>query len=1096
MRRDFKTHAIGLGRSYDPADPETRNLIDYLNLKLDSRGFQIVGNREDFPFLEIAHGLVANFRQKLTLLADHLCPVDQRIHDWLASYLASVPEDILPADSALLPSQPFILEQHGLSRLLSLPATGNSFRSDIITSFRTDKGVCHNPANDRRTTKGVFHVAEGGLPIPADKKAVPVQTFAALLQKSLRPPDDLMTLPFTGDAEEPARAFLSILLRPLASPEVPGLSPAKYSEIRFFAPGNLASNLDFVESIFGNAGDPNLPENDSARDPEHWTGHTGCVILAPHLTTFTKKELGLPRRQEASPRQIRDGMCWESEDELYNDGSAFKITARDERGTMVTIIADNYFGYCKKEVKTQISFSCNLSRTSQEEHAGGCLAFPSFDHGESFALQTMDEHASRATFSSSMKILGDAVEIHPEGYATDREFSDIIYLPENAEIEINGQRICWQDHHGKSQKTRLQPGTTYVYPSGYKVEMVQPSDDQRWRLRGIQAEGTFLHKPCTVSGGGKSEISKPFEDAMVDGPIIIPDFKATLEKVRQLVEKNYFDRWIEPRISASESRAFLDHRRSLGSAVRLLTTSDQYKPEYNSWLENLSAEAVELAMVIKRYYKQDWGSPDDWDVWSHRFSVDLINNEPGRELKYRNHKLRKSYVRVGYLADGSWRLFSLRKDFLPAVKLQREDDITASTVLDVNGQPGMHPALPSDRAYRFAENCEYRLFQRPDEAIHRGYDKTTEGDFIRPGNFFSNYQPLTCEEVAAERNNALTFGQYTPGVQDLIHRFLDDPEKAQDPSRSLVLSSHPRVTGPEGQVTKNPRYLQDRPDLHNPRGEHLAGIGMRLYRGLEPSVAPLTPVNAVLPGRRLNPPDRDAGVRNLAVFGPIHYQELPELFMDLIACLTGKSPSTTGAGSEGALTKAPFNALLPIHDLNDELRSLLRTRQPVFSGAAGHVGPKLRVDHDISLLIPEVWSRMHIYEREPEWLIENEMLEKCEDFQHGGSTILASRLGYRINEKFVDRFFGRVFADPGSVFTTEMLRPEIQDLEAYADGIRNICEAMQRIAGNYFEDGSIDHACPALKALLHIMKDGNHEGRDVHDPAIRALFALEALDDQ
>ena len=362
MPEDFEARAIGLNRSYDPRDPSTKNLLDYINLKLDSRGFQIVGDPKDYPFLEVAHGLIANFRQKLTLLADHLCPVDQRIHDWLAHYLAAVPEEILPKDADLLPPQPLILEQHGISRLLSLPADGNRFQSDIVTSYRVDTGVCHNPASDRRTTKGVFHVAEGGLPIPADKKAVPVQTFAALLQKSLQAPDDLMLLPFTGNEESPARSFVSILLRPLVSPEVPGLSPARYSEIRFFAPGNLVSNLDFVESIFGNAGDPHLPENDAANDPEHWTGHTGCVILAPHLTKLTKKAVGLPHRSEASKRQLRDGMCWEADDELYNDGGAFKVTARDERGTMVTLIADNYFGYCKKEVKTQISFSCNLGK--------------------------------------------------------------------------------------------------------------------------------------------------------------------------------------------------------------------------------------------------------------------------------------------------------------------------------------------------------------------------------------------------------------------------------------------------------------------------------------------------------------------------------------------------------------------------------------------------------------------------------------------------------------------------------------------------------------------------------------------------------------
>jgi hypothetical protein len=54
----------------------------------------------------------------------------------------------------------------------------------------------------------------------------------------------------------------------------------------------------------------------------------------------------------------------------------------------------------------------------------------------------------------------------------------------------------------------------------------------------------------------------------------------------------------------------------------------------------------------------------------------------------------------------------------------------------------------------------------------------------------------------------------------------------------------------------------------------------------------LNPVHAVLPGRRNNP--ADGVMRPLAVFGPIHYQELPELFMDFVASLTGKSPSTTG----------------------------------------------------------------------------------------------------------------------------------------------------------------------------------------------------------
>ena len=99
------------------------------------------------------------------------------------------------------------------------------------------------------------------------------------------------------------------------------------------------------------------------------------------------------------------------------------------------------------------------------------------------------------------------------------------------------------------------------------------------------------------------------------------------------------------------------------------------------------------------------------------------------------------------------------------------------------------------------------------------------------------------------------------------------------------------------------------------------------------------------------------------MYNPIHYQDLPELFMDYMSSLTGKSPSTTGAGSEGALTKGPFNALPPIIDLNNALVSFILTGLAGFSTAAGYIGPKVRVNHDISLLIPEVWCRLSPRER-------------------------------------------------------------------------------------------------------------------------------------
>ena len=215
--------------------------------------------------------------------------------------------------------------------------------------------------------------------------------------------------------------------------------------------------------------------------------------------------------------------------------------------------------------------------------------------------------------------------------------------------------------------------------------------------------------------------------------------------------------------------------------------------------------------------------------------------------------------------------------------------------------------------------------------------------------------------------------------------------------------------------------------------------------------------------------------------------------MDFTCSLTGKSPSTTGAGSEGAMTKGPFNALRTVHDLNAALVSYLLTGLGGFSTAAGYVGPKLRVDHDISLLIPELWCRLSAQERDPAFLIAEGHLEPLRDFQHAGRTVLASRLGYRITSKFVRSFLGRVFDHPHRLFGEDFLRPETQDLDAFADGVHNITEAQQRVARQYFEDGQIEDACPPLRVLLTIMADGAYEGKDVHHADIRRLFTREAM---
>jgi hypothetical protein len=215
--------------------------------------------------------------------------------------------------------------------------------------------------------------------------------------------------------------------------------------------------------------------------------------------------------------------------------------------------------------------------------------------------------------------------------------------------------------------------------------------------------------------------------------------------------------------------------------------------------------------------------------------------------------------------------------------------------------------------------------------------------------------------------------------------------------------------------------------------------------------------------------------------------------MDFICSLTGKSPSTTGAGSEGALTKGPFNALSTTADLNTALVSFILCGYDGYSTAAGYIGAQRKIDHDISLLIPELWSRLPVHQRDPTYLIEQGQLEKLENFEHQGKTVHASRLGYRITERFVHTNFGKVFDYPTAVFDEAMLKPETQDMESFVDGVNNVYEAQQRVAQIYLKDGSIEDACPPLKALIHIMAYGRFEDKTITDSAIRSMFTREYL---
>ena len=312
-------------------------------------------------------------------------------------------------------------------------------------------------------------------------------------------------------------------------------------EVLFVAPGSLVSNLDFIESVFGNMGDPSFHSNDSGLDVDHWSGHTGYILLAPHLTRMRKIDLGLPHYNEANERQRRDGMCYKDESECYNGGNSFKLTCRDKSGVAVTLVADNYFGYSKKEIKTQISFAANLFGNVEEEHAGGTIAYPQRNLGVNYnAIE--DTSLQGFSFDEVIQNYGDMMDLQPDHYGIDKNNKQIIYLPENIKIDLYKNDIKWLYEYNE-RHLKLLPDYFYVLPNGEKIYIEKHPEAPVWKLISTEAKGTFCHKPCTVSGGGKSEISKSISNSIIYGTYYVSDLEKDLDNVEHILNYDYRHRW-------------------------------------------------------------------------------------------------------------------------------------------------------------------------------------------------------------------------------------------------------------------------------------------------------------------------------------------------------------------------------------------------------------------------------------------------------------------------------------------------------------------------------------------------------------------------
>ena len=206
-------------------------------------------HRPRILLLETAGPLLRSTTRRTSCWASTCAPPTCAFKSFLDAYLY----EVCPGGAPRLPANTFILDRPGLARLMSLPPGEDTFTSPYLSSYRIPpRGAAQSRQRPPHHPGSLPYRRRRLAGFPPTSRPCPMQTFAALLAAALA------ASPGCADAalhRRPSGAgplFVSLLLRPLVCPAT-GTDPEKTMEIRFFAPGSLVSNLDFVESIFGNA---------------------------------------------------------------------------------------------------------------------------------------------------------------------------------------------------------------------------------------------------------------------------------------------------------------------------------------------------------------------------------------------------------------------------------------------------------------------------------------------------------------------------------------------------------------------------------------------------------------------------------------------------------------------------------------------------------------------------------------------------------------------------------------------------------------------------------------------------------------------------
>lgn len=139
--------------------------------------------------------------------------------------------------------------------------------------------------------------------------------------------------------------------------------------------------------------------------------------------------------------------------------------------------------------------------------------YPAWNLNQDFTDRTPDDFTLADVISTNRELL----DVRPEGYAVYKPEPNIVFIPEHSHYSMRTQTISWTAH-GAEQTIKLLAGKHYLSPDGYRIHAKhREMDATQWHLIGTSSRAVTCHKPATVSGGGKSEISKSISDAFVFG---------------------------------------------------------------------------------------------------------------------------------------------------------------------------------------------------------------------------------------------------------------------------------------------------------------------------------------------------------------------------------------------------------------------------------------------------------------------------------------------------------------------------------------------------------------------------------------------------